>query len=102
MCYKSDNGTCYIIQQLLLEPQLHLVEPGAMFRCKVEHMLMARITQERPPLHSSAQVRGHTGHFAPLSNRTADIKAPVRVEIINYPVVALHIGQLGDNMGQMG
>jgi hypothetical protein len=48
------------------KPQFNLVGPGAMFGRKMEHMLMARITQEGPPLHTSAQVLGHKGHLAPL------------------------------------
>ena len=84
------------------KPQLHLVEPGAMFGRKMEDMLMGRITQERPPLHTSAQVLGHQGHVAPLGDQTADIEAPVGIEIIHHPVVTRHIGQLVDDVGQMG
>jgi hypothetical protein len=73
------------------KPQLNLVEPGTMFGRKVEHMLMARITQERPPLHTSTQGLGNKGHLAPPSDQPADIEAPVGVEIINDPVVASHI-----------
>ena len=36
------------------EPQLDLVEPGAVFRRKMEHMSMTRIAQEGPALHASA------------------------------------------------
>ena len=73
-----------------------------MFGCKMEDMLMGRITQERPPLHTSAQVLGHKGHGAPLGDQTADIEAPVGIEIIHHPVVTWHIGQLVDDVGQMG
>ncbi len=57
------------------KPQLNLVEPGAMFGRKMEHMLMARITQEGTPLHASAQGLGNKGHLAPLGNHTADVEA---------------------------
>lgn len=83
------------------KPQLHLVEPGAMFGRKVEHMLMAWIAQERPPLHSAAQVPGNKGHLAPLGDQTADREAPMGIEIIHHPVVALHIRELLDDGGQM-
>src|SRR5215510_6874162 len=73
-----------------------------MFRRKVEHMLMARITQERPPLRASTQGLGNKGHLAPPSDQTAEFEAPVGMEIIHYPVVAPHIWQLLDDMGQMG
>ena len=36
------------------KPQLHLVEPGAMFGRKMEHVLVSRIAQECPPLYASA------------------------------------------------
>ena len=73
-----------------------------MFGGKVEHMLMARIAQEGPPLHTSAQVVDNTGHLAPLGDQAADIEAPVSVEIIHHPVVTMHVWQLLDDMGQMG
>ena len=83
------------------QPQLHLVEPGAMCGLKVEHMRMARIAQERPPLHPAAQVLGNKGHLAPLGDQTADCEAPVGIEIIHHPVVALHLRELLDDVGQM-
>ena len=36
------------------KPQFDLVEPGAMFGRKMEHMLVSRIAQERPPLGAAA------------------------------------------------
>src|SRR5687767_12932454 len=69
---------------------------------KMKHMRMPRVAQKSPPLLTSAQVLGQKGHPAPLGNHTADVQTPVRVEIINHPIVALHSGQLLDDMGQMG
>ena len=73
-----------------------------MFRRKVAHMRMARITQERPPLRTSTQGLGNKGHLAPRSDQTAALEAPVGTEIIHSPVVAPHLWQLLDDMGQMG
>src|SRR5262249_25363468 len=73
------------------KPQLDLVEPGAVCGRKVEDMRMAWITQEGPALYPMAQVLGHKGHLAPLRHHTADVQAPVGVEIIHYPVVTLHV-----------
>lgn len=84
------------------KPQLNLVEPGAMFGRKVKDMRMAWIAQECPALPPMAQVLGNKGHLAPLRHHTADVKAPVGVEIINHPVVTVHVWQLLDHMGQMG
>jgi hypothetical protein len=84
------------------QPQLHLVEPRAMFRRKVEHMLMVRIAQEGTPLYPAAQVLGNTGHVAPWGDQPADLQAPVGLEMIHHPVLALPIWALRDHIGQMG
>ncbi len=73
-----------------------------MFGRKVEHMLMARITQKGTPLHASAQVLGDKGHLAPLGHQTTDVKAPMGIEGIHHPVVTVHVGQLLEDLGQMG
>ena len=72
-----------------------------MFGGKVEDMLMGRIAQESAPLHTSAQVLRHKGHLAPLGDQTADREAPMGIEIIHHPIVALHSGELLDDGGQM-
>ena len=72
-----------------------------MFGGKVEDMLMGRIAQESAPLHTSAQVLRHKGHLAPLGDQTADREAPMGIEIIHHPIVALHSGELLDDVGQM-
>src|SRR5262245_23651815 len=64
-------------------------------------MLMRWIAQKGTPLDTAAQVLYHTGHAAPLGDQPADLQAPVGVEIIHYPVVALHSGELLDDVGQM-
>jgi hypothetical protein len=69
---------------------------------KMQHMLMGRIAEERPPLSPAAQLRGDKGDVAPLGDETAHVQAPVGVEIIHHPVIAGHSGQLVDNVGQMG
>lgn len=74
------------------EPQLHLIEPGAMLGRKVEHMLMGRIAQEGPPLHASQEGLGEERDLTPLGHETADLETPVGIEIIDDPIVALHIG----------
>ena len=73
-----------------------------MFGGKVEDMPMGRIAQKGTPLHTAVQVFGHKGYMAPLGAQTADLEAPVGIEIIHYPVVALHSGELLDDVGQMG
>ena len=84
------------------EPQLDLVEPGTVFRRKMEHMPMARIAQEGPALHASAQVFGPIRDITPLRHEATDREAPMGIEIIHDPIVAPHRGQLGHNVSQMG
>jgi hypothetical protein len=73
-----------------------------MFGRKVEDMLMAWIAQECSALHTLAQVLGHQGPLAPLSHHTADVKAPVGIEMIHHPVIPVHVWQLLDDMDEMG
>ena len=73
-----------------------------MFGRKMEHMLVRRIAQERPSLGTSAQRLGNERHAAPLGDQAADVEAPVGIEVIYHPVIALHLGQLVDDMSQMG
>ena len=72
-----------------------------MFGGKVEDMLMGRIAQERAPLYTSAQGLGNARHTAPLGDQAADVEAPVGIEVIHHPVIALHSGELLDDVGQM-
>src|SRR4051812_18774200 len=64
-------------------------------------MLMGRIAQEGTPLSTAVQVLRYTGHVTPLGDQTADLEAPVGIEIIHHPIVALHSGKLLDDGGHM-
>jgi hypothetical protein len=64
-----------------------------MFGRKVEDMCMTWIAQEGPALYQ--------GDLAPLRHHTADVKAPVGIEIIHHPIVTVHVWQLLDHIGQM-
>ena len=70
-----------------------------MFGGKVEDMLMRRIAQESPPLHTSVQRLHPIGHVTPRVDQTADRKALVGIEIIYHPVVARHSGELVHDVG---
>ena len=69
---------------------------------KMEDMLMGWIAQERASLHAALQSLGAVWNVTPLGDEPADRKAPVGMKIIHHPIVALHSGQLVDNVGQMG
>jgi hypothetical protein len=83
------------------QPPCHLIEPGAMFGRKMAHMLMGRIAPEGPPLPPSTQVLGHTGDVAPLRDPATDVQAPVGIEMVHHPCIALPLWQWGDDGGQM-
>jgi len=53
------------------------------------------------PLHPAAQVLGNKGPLAPLGDQTAACEAPVGIEMIHHPVVALPLRALLDDGGQM-
>ena len=84
------------------KPQLHLIQPGAMLGCKVKDMLMGRIAEERAPLDAALQLLGDKRDRTPLGHELADLETPVGIKIIHHPIVALHRGQLVDNVSQMG
>jgi hypothetical protein len=72
-----------------------------MFRGKVKDMLMGRITQECAPLHASASRLGNRGQITPCGDQATDVQAPMRIEIIDHPIIALHVRQLLDHVRQM-
>src|SRR6266487_3105201 len=69
---------------------------------EVEDMLMGRIAQERSSLHVAPQGLGEVRDVTPLGDAPADLEAPVGIEIVDHPIVALHRGQLLHDVGQMG
>jgi hypothetical protein len=60
----------------------------------MKDMVVARVAQESPPLDTSTEVFGNKGHLAHLGDQAADIEAPVGVEVIDHPVVTIHLWQL--------
>src|SRR5207247_9532298 len=69
---------------------------------KVEDMLMGRIAQERTALHAALQGLGVVWDVTPVGDEPADRKAPVGIEIINHPIIALHRRQLLHDVHEMG
>ena len=67
-----------------------LIEPGAVFGGEMKHVPVRRITQKRPAFCLPGQLLGLKGHLAPPGHEAADLQAPVGVEIVHDPIVALH------------
>ena len=60
----------------------------------MEHMLMGRITQERPALDAALQGLGGKRESTPRRYDAAHLQTPVRIEIIEDPIIAGHRRQL--------
>ena len=84
------------------QPQLDLIEPGPMRGRQVEAMLMGRIAQEGAALHAAPPSLRAGGHMTPWRDALADLKAPVRLEMIDHPIIALHRRELLDDVREMG
>jgi hypothetical protein len=64
-------------------------------------MLMRWLTQEDSSFHTPAQLLLDDRDMAPRGHQAADRETPVRIEIIDHPIVTLHGGQLAHDVGQM-
>ena len=69
---------------------------------KVEDMLMGRIAQERAALHAALQGLRAVWDVTPVGDEPAERNAPVGIEIINHPIIALHRRQLLHDVHEMG
>ena len=84
------------------EPQFDLVEPRAVFGREVEQMLVVGIGQEGAPLRAGAQVFFVEGQAVQSSHEFANVEAPMGVQVVEYPMEPLLLGELRRDMGQMG
>lgn len=69
---------------------------------KVEDMRMGRIAQEGATLHPALQGLGVVRHVTPVGDQPTDLKAPVGIEIIHHPIIALHGRALLYDVREMG
>ena len=84
------------------KPQRHVMEPGPLLGREVEDRRRGRIAQERAALHAALQGFGAVGDVAPVGDEPADLPAPVGMEIVHHPIIALQRRQLLHDMGEMG
>jgi len=84
------------------KPQLHLIQPGAMFGRKVKDMLMGRIAQEGASLAPALQGLGSKWQLTPRSNQATHVQAPMGIEVVDHPIIPLHRGELLHDVAQMG
>src|SRR5712692_7147019 len=83
------------------KPQCYLIEPRPVFGRKMHHMLRRWIAQERPPLYVTLERLRVKREIAPRRHQAAYLQAPVRIESIDHPVIALHGGEVVVDVGQM-
>jgi len=84
------------------EEQFDLIQPRAMDRREVEHHPVAGVAQERPTLRPTLQILFHQRHGAPLGHQPANLQAPVRIQIVHNPVVALKVRVTLPHVAQVG
>jgi hypothetical protein len=83
------------------KPQFHLIEPGAMRRSEVEHMLVGRVSQKCSPLLACFQVSRNEGHVAQLRHDATDSQAPMSIQVIQDPVKAFDLREPAGDMTQV-
>jgi hypothetical protein len=64
-------------------------------------MFVRRIGQERSSIRSTSQRFGVKWNIAPLGDELAGVQAPVRVQIVEDPIVTFHHRELRHRMTQM-
>ncbi len=84
------------------KPQLHLIQPRTMFGSEVKHVFVGRIGQKRTAIGSSLQRFRMKLEIAPAGNETANVQTPMRIQVVQHPVVSFHFGKPGSTMIQMG
>ena len=63
---------------------------------------MCRVAQKSSPPLAAPQRLLVQGDIAPLGDQLADRQAPVRVEVVYDPMVAVHWGDVIDGVAKMG
>jgi hypothetical protein len=67
-----------------------LIEPRAVFGRDMQDMAVAWITQEGPALPPFFALRRFQGHLAPPSHQAANVQTPVRVQVVQDPIIPFH------------
>jgi hypothetical protein len=83
------------------KPQLHLIEPGAMRRSEVEHMLVGWVSQKGSSLQASLQLSRNEGDVAQLGYDATDFQAPMGIQVIQDPVKPLDLGKPPGDVSQV-
>lgn len=83
------------------EPQLDLVEPGAVLGREMKDVFVFEVRQKSTSLIARAQVAFVERQSVQLCHEFADVQTPVRVQVVEDPMEPLLVGELRRDMGQM-
>jgi len=83
------------------EPQLDLVEPGAVLGREMKDVLVFEVRQESTSLSARAQVAFVERQSVQSCHEFAHVQTPVGVQVVEDPMKPLLVGELRRDMGQM-
>src|SRR6185295_2736757 len=73
--------------------QRSLVEPRAVFGREMKDMAVAGVGQKGPALPTFFELRRFKGPLAPPSHQAAHVQTPVRVQVVQDPIIPCHMWQ---------
>jgi hypothetical protein len=82
--------------------QLGLIEPRAMFRREMKNMAVAWIAQKGLALRALFEFVGLKRYLTPACHQAADVETPVGVEVVQHPLILLHVRQALVHVLKMG
>jgi len=83
------------------KPQFHLIEPGAMDRGIMEHMFVSRIREKGFSLPACLQLCRDERDLAHFGHDTANVQAPVSIQVIQDPVKPFDFREPADHIAQV-
>src|SRR6476620_1442585 len=83
------------------EPQLHLIQPRAMLRREVKHVLVRRVAQKRPPLTARPQSPRVERDITERRNPLAHFHAPVCVQVVHHPVKTRSVTEIAGHLADV-
>ena len=69
---------------------------------EVKDVFVRGIGQERPTVSPTREFPGIKRNLAPLGHKLANIQAPMRIQVVQDPIITLHFGELRHRMPKVG
>jgi hypothetical protein len=83
------------------EEQFYLVQPRTVNRSEMKHVLVTEVAQKRTTLLAGLQSCNVARDATAIGNPSADVEAPMRVEVVYNPIEAFHVRELRCDMVEM-